>query len=89
MQKKQNRKQRKKQPKVERLTPEQVSQIIDTLESAKIDDEITDLVRGLIHGNEWFCDQLEKGLLTIAKLRKLFDIQGTEKANRNPRPIFF
>lgn len=85
MQKKQNRKQRKKQPKVERLTPEQVAQIIDTLESAKIDDEITDLVKGLIHGNEWFCDQLEKGLLTIAKLRKLFDIQGTEKANRNPR----
>lgn len=83
MAKKKNSKQ-KKQPKVERLTPDQVTDIINALEVAKIDNKITGLIEGLIHGNKWFCDQLEKGLLTIAKLRKIFDIQ-TETVNRNPR----
>jgi hypothetical protein len=73
-----------KQPKVERLTPDQVIEIVSALEAAKIDNKITGLIQGLIHGNKWFCDQLEKGLLTIAKLRKIFDIQ-TETTNRNPR----
>ena len=73
-----------KQPKVKRLTPEEVENIIGVLETAKIEDEVTKLIKGLINGNEWFCDQLEKGLLTIAKLRKLFQIQGTEAVNRKP-----
>jgi len=74
-----------KQPKVERLTPEQIADVIDSLKEAKIQDKVIGLVEGLINGNEWLCDQAEKGLLTIAKLRKLFQIQATEKAvNRNP-----
>lgn len=74
----------KKQPKVIKLTPEKVIEVLGKLEAAKVDDDVTDLFKMLIHENEWFFDQLEKGLLTIAKLRKIFDIQ-TETTNRNPR----
>jgi len=79
------KKTRGKQPKINRLKPEEIAEIIAELEMANVKNKITTLVKGLINGNEWFCDQLEKGLLTIAKLRKLFQIQGTEKVNRNPR----
>ena len=43
------------------------------------------LARMLIHGNAWIAQQLELGQLTIARLRKLFQIQGSEKA-RNRKP---
>lgn len=40
----------------------------------------------LIHGNAWMAQQLELGQLSIAKLRKLFQIQGSEKApTRKPK----
>ena len=74
-----------KQPKIERLTPEQITKVLNILKNAKIEDKVIGFFEGLINGNEWLCDQAEKGLLTIAKLRKLFQIQCTEKpVNRNP-----
>lgn len=85
MPKKKARNKQKKQPKVMKLSPEKVAEIISKLEIAKVDDEVTEVFKILINENEWFFDQLEKGLLTIAKLRKLFQIQGTEAVNRNPR----
>jgi hypothetical protein len=40
----------------------------------------------LIHGNAWMVRQLELGQLSIAKLRKLFQIQGSEKGpSRKPK----
>ena len=40
----------------------------------------------LIHGNAWMAQQLELGQLSIGKLRKLFQIQGSEKApTRKPK----
>jgi hypothetical protein len=74
-----------KKPQVMRLMPEKVTELISKLEVSNVDNEVTEVFKILINENEWFCDQLEKGLLTIAKLRKLFQIQGSEKAvNRNP-----
>lgn len=73
-----------KQPKVLKLSPEKVSEILGELEAAQVSDKVTEVFKILIHENEWMFDQLEKGLLTIAKLRKIFDIQ-TETTNRNPR----
>lgn len=74
----------KKQPKVKRVTSEEKEALLSELRAAKIEEKAVELIKGLMYGNEWLCDQLEKGLLTIAKLRKIFDIQ-TETVNRNPR----
>ena len=74
----------KKQPKVKRVTPEEKENILAKLRAVKLEDKEIEFIKGLMFGNEWLCDQLEKGLSTIAKLRKIFDIQ-TETTNRNPR----
>lgn len=84
MPKQKKRRKQKKQPKVLKLTPEKVSKILGELDTAQVSEEVTEVFKMLVHENEWFFDQLEKGLLTIAKLRKMFDIQ-TETTNRNPR----
>ncbi|MFO8066082.1 MAG: IS66 family transposase [Bacteroidales bacterium] len=78
------KKKHKKQPKVLKLSPEQVAEVLRELKAAQVSDKVTELFKTVIHGNEWLFDQIEKGLLTIAKLRKIFDIK-TEAANRNPR----
>ena len=74
----------KKQPKVKRVTPEEKENILAKLQAVELEAKEVEFIKGLMHGNEWLCDQLEKGLLTIAKLRKIFDIQ-TETVSRNPR----
>ncbi len=84
MSKQKKKHKQKKQPKVIKLSPEKIAEILGKLNAAKVDNDVTEFFKMLIHGNEWFFDQLEKGLLTIAKLRKIFDIQ-TETVNRNPR----
>ena len=81
---KKRRNKQKKQPKVKRVTAEEKEHILAKLQAVKLEDKEVAFIKGLMHGNEWLCDQLEKGLLTIAKLRKIFDIQ-TETTNRNPR----
>ena len=74
-----------KQPKIKRMTPEEIDAVVTKLTDSNVEDEVTEFVKAMMNGNEWLCDQAEKGLLTIAKLRKLFQIQGSEKAvNRNP-----
>ena len=53
---------------------------------SNLSDENAEFAKMLIHGNAWMVRQLELGLLSIAKLRKLFQIQGSEKApNRKPK----
>ena len=79
------RRKQKKQPEIMQLTPKEIADMISKLESGKSDDKITEVFKMLINEKAWFFDQLEKGLLTIAKLQKLFQIQGTEAVNRNPR----
>lgn len=75
-----------KKPKVSRLTPEQIDGLLKSIASSNLSAENAELVALLVKGNAWFAKQLELGQLTIAKLRKLFQIQCTEKPiNRNPR----
>jgi transposase len=76
-----------KKPEVRKITPEQAKSYIARLEAKiKDDDELVELFVLAMHGNLWFSTQLELGQLTIAKLRKLFKIQGSEKpSSRNPR----
>lgn len=75
-----------KQPAIIKMTPEEIADKLDRIAKSNVDKDIAEIFELLINGNAWMCDQIEKGLLTIAKLRKLFQIQGSEKAvNRNPR----
>ncbi len=54
--------------------------------ASNISEKSAEFAKMLIHGNAWMARQLELGLLSIAKLRKLFQIQGSEKApNRKPK----
>lgn len=53
---------------------------------SNISAESAEFAKMLIHGNAWMTQQLELGQLSIAKLRKLFQIQGSEKAaTRKPK----
>ena len=61
MPKQKKRRKHKKQPKVLKLSPEKVAEILGKLEAAKVDDDVTEVFKMLIHENEWFFDQLEKG----------------------------
>ena len=77
----------KKKPTMIKVTPEQVENYLSKLESQLGDDEeLYEFFSLALHGQLWLSQELEKGQLSIAKLRKLFQIQGSEKAaNRNPK----
>ena len=76
---------KKSKPKLIKLTPEQTNALLSSIAKSDLSAETEELIELMIHGHAWFARQLEQGTLTIAKLRKLFQIQGSEKAiNRNP-----
>jgi len=75
-----------KMPKVTKLSQEQMDAFLAEIMASNISEESAEFAKMLIHGNAWMAQQLELGLLSIAKLRKLFQIQGSEKApNRKPK----
>lgn len=75
-----------KMPKVSKMSQEQMDAFLEAIMSSNLSEENAEFARMLIHGNAWLAQQLELGQLTIAKLRKLFQIQGSEKAsNRKPK----
>ncbi len=80
MPKKSKKKKIKPVPKAKRFSPEQADKFLSVLEATSIPKEQIEFAKALISGNEWISQQLERGLLTIAKMRKLFQIQGSEKA---------
>ena len=80
MPKKSKKKKIKPVPKAKRFSPEQADKFLSVLEATLIPKEQIEFAKALISGNEWISQQLERGLLTIAKMRKLFQIQGSEKA---------
>jgi hypothetical protein len=63
-----------KKPKIIKVTPEQQIKLTAALRASNVDDTIADFFVGLMYGNRWLVDALEKGRLSIAKLRKLFNI---------------
>lgn len=73
-------------PKVSKLSQEQMDNFLAAIMNSNIGAENAEFAKMLIHGNAWMAQQLELGLLSIAKLRKLFQIQGSEKAiSRKPK----
>ena len=85
MAKKTNR-QKEKMPKVTKFSQEQMDNFLAAIMNSNIGAENAEFAKMLIHGNAWMARQLELGQLSIAKLRKLFQIQGSEKApNRKPK----
>lgn len=75
-----------KMPKVTKLSQEQMEKFLAEIMTSNISEESAEFAKMLIHGNAWMARQLELGQLSIAKLRKLFQIQGSEKGrSRKPK----
>ena len=75
-----------KMPKVTKLSQEQMDSFLAEIMASNISKESAEFAKMLIHGNAWMAQQLELGQLSIAKLRKLFQIQGSEKnSSRKPK----
>lgn len=73
-------------PKVQKISQEQMDDFLAEIMSSNISAKSAEFAKMLIHGNAWMTQQLELGQLSIAKLRKLFQIQGSEKAvTRKPK----
>ncbi|WP_412755517.1 IS66 family transposase [Legionella longbeachae] len=73
-------------PKVKKLSQEQMDNFLAAIMNSNIGAENAEFAKMLIHGNAWMARQLELGQLSIAKLRKLFQIQGSEKgSSRKPK----
>jgi len=72
-------------PKVTKVSQAQMDNFLAEIMAANLSEESAEFAKMLIHGNAWITRELERGKLTIARLRKLFQIQGSEKAsNRKP-----
>jgi len=69
-------------PKAKRFSTEQTDQLLNYLKNNNAPEENFSVAKGLIEGNLLICAELERGTLTIAKLRKLFQIQGSENPPR-------
>ena len=75
-----------KMPKVTKISQEQMDDFLAEIMASNISSEYAEFAKMLIHGNAWMAQQLELGLLSIAKLRKLFQIQGSERvSSRKPQ----
>lgn len=73
-------------PKVTKISQEQMDEFLAEIMASNISEKSAEFAKMLILGNAWMARQLELGKLSIAKLRKLFQIQGNEKApNRKPK----
>ena len=66
-------------PRIIQITPEQQVEFTAAIMESNLADNFRDALIGMINGNRWLVDGLEKGQLTTHKLRKLFGIS-TEKA---------
>ena len=77
---------KKKMPKVTKVSQQQMDDFLAEIMASNISEKSAEFAKMLIHGNAWMVRQLELGQLSIAKLRKLFQIQGSEKAQtRKPK----
>jgi transposase len=75
-----------KKPKLLKVTQEQMEAFLSDIEKAALGSKNIEIAKFLIETNAWFTSELEQGRLTIARLRKLFQIQGSEKpSSRKPK----
>ena len=67
---------KRKIPHVTKVTQEQMDKVLEKIMASNLDEETAKLAKMIIEGNAWITQELERGKLTIARLRKLFQIQG-------------
>lgn len=77
-----------KKPKIVKITPEQLIQITEAIRSSNLDPEIGEMLIDNISGNRWLVAALEKGQLSIKKLRALFNITTESFENRRKKRNF-
>src|SRR5579872_1323793 len=71
-----------KKPKIIKITPEQLAMITAAIKDSNLDPKIGEMVIDNISGNRWLVDALEKGRLSIKKLRQLFNVTTESMPNR-------
>ena len=77
---------KRRPPKVKQFSELEANDFLNILsESDSIPDVYVQFAKSLVDGNAWINEELERGTLTIARLRKLFKIQGSEKASNRKR----
>lgn len=77
---------KERMPKVTKISQEQMDNFLAAIMNSNLGSDHAEFAKMLIHGNAWMAKQLELGQLSIAKLRKLFQIQGSEKSpSRKPK----
>ncbi len=69
-----------KKPKIIKISPEEQVALAQALKESNLDESIADMFIDLMGGSRWLLDGLEKGRLSIAKLRKLFGVTLTERS---------
>lgn len=74
-----------KKPKIIKITPEQLVQLTEAIRSSNLDPAIGEMLIDNISGNRWLVCALEKGQLSIKKLRALFNITTESFENRKKR----
>ena len=79
---KKNKKQQNKKPKIIKITPEQLVQFTAAIRASNLDPALGEMIIDNISGNRWLVSALEKGQLSIQKLRKLFNITTESFENR-------
>jgi transposase len=74
-----------KKPKIIKITPEQLVQFTEAIRASNLDSVIGEMLIDNISGNRWLVSALEKGQLSIEKLRKLFNITTESFENRRTK----
>ena len=74
MAKKSKQKKVKPVPKVNKMPEAQIEELLAGIGASNMTKAQKALLKEVIKGNAWLVEQLELGLLTIAKMRKLFQI---------------
>jgi transposase len=68
-------------PEIPRISIEQADALITLLKASKINPENSELIQKIILKYALLAKKLESGQLTMARLRKLFKIQGKERSD--------
>ena len=63
-----------KKPKIIKISPEQLAHMTEAIRSSNLESTLGEMLIDTISGNRWLVNALEKGQLSIKKLRKLFNI---------------
>lgn len=74
-----------KKPKIVKITPEQLIQLTEAIRASNLDPKIGEMLIDNISGNRWLVAALEKGQLSIRKLRALFNITTESFENRRKK----